>query len=209
MRAKIIFSLIICLLIVGSSFAEPRSHPQFEIEIANIDSTEHSYPGVIQGTTVSVPIIVNKATHKISGFDFCVEYDPRALMLLSIEPGSYLTGDYKTHFGYEIQLDSGIIIDTINSVQITGIWCSVGGNNSPPQYVNFDSGDTLAVMNFLVTTDLTLECQSLPIEFYFNDCTDNIVYSWPAEKVYYPRQVFSYDDSLIIDFENADRKSVV
>ncbi len=200
MRAKIIFSLIICLLMVSSSFAEQRSRPQFEIEIVSTDSTDPY--GVIQGTTVSVPIIVNKATHKISGFDFCIEYDPRALILLDVQPGSFLTQNNWEQFGYEFQLDSGIIVDTINPVQVVAIWGSIEKINFTTPPVNINSGDTLAVMKFYVSHDLTLECQSIPVKFYFNDCTDNIVYSWPAEKVYYPREVFSFDDSLIFDFNS-------
>ena len=153
MRAIFSYLLIVLLLAVTSSFANQGDPPQFEIEIVSTDST-HPY-GVIQGTTISVPIIVNKATHKISGFDFRIAYNPLALTLLTVEPGLFLEQNSWEQFDYEIWPVEVTVCDSAYGV--VSIHGSLNDDNNteiPP--ANINAGDTLAVMNFHISNDLTL-----------------------------------------------------
>ena len=200
MRAKFILILILLLFAVSSAFAGQRGHPQFEIEISSTDSTHPD--GVIQGTTISVPIIVSKATHKISGFDFVIDYNISALTLIDVQPGSYLEHNNWELLEYEFLPDTIIVVDTIcPAINIRGSISDDNNPISPP--ANIKTGDTLAIMNFHVTCDLTYECQTLPIEFFWGECRDNIIYSWPREKIFHASKLFNPDDSLIFDFVNA------
>jgi len=191
--------LILLLFMVSSTFAGQRSHPKFEIEIANIDSSEYTYKGVIPGTTISVPIIINKASRKITGFDFVIDYNTSALTLLDVHPGSYLEDNNWEQFEYEFLPDTFLIFDTLCPViNIRGSISEDGNSGHRPAGIN--DGDTLAIMSFYVSSDLTLECQSLPIEFFWGECRDNIIYSWPRGKVFHASKLFNPDDSLIFDF---------
>jgi len=197
MRTISFIFLFLLLLVASSAIAERRNHPQFEIEIASTDST-HPY-GVIMGTTIKVPIIVNKATHKISGFDFTIAYDQSVFNLLEVKPGSYLEQNSWEEFYHDFWLDN-IIIDG-SEYAVAYIHGAIGdsGPETPP--ANFKLGDTLAVLNFHISADFTLECTSNPISFIWGSCYSNKIYSWPDEKSYYSKDVISHNDSVITDYK--------
>jgi hypothetical protein len=47
-------------------------------------------------------------------------------------------------------------------------------------------------MNFLVSNDRTLECQYVPIRFFWIDCGDNSLSNWDGSQLYIAGRVFEY-----------------
>jgi hypothetical protein len=58
---------------------------------------------------------------------------------------------------------------------------------------------TLAYLRFLVSNDRTLECQYVPIRFFWVDCGDNTISNGDGSELYISGQVFDYDNDAPIN----------
>jgi hypothetical protein len=130
--------------------------------------------GTYQGAHEYVDITVNKGSEDMWGFDLLVAYDASALSFQSAQPGSiysacgweYFTYRYGANGNCSGGCPSGLL-------RVVGIAETNNGANHP---TCFDAtGETLAVLDFLVTDDRTFECQYVPIRFFWLDCGDNAV----------------------------------
>jgi hypothetical protein len=54
----------------------------------------------------------------------------------------------------------------------------------------------IAVLNFFVSTDLTLECMYLPIYFFWMDCADNTISSLEGDTLFLADEVWNYGCDL-------------
>jgi hypothetical protein len=144
----------------------------FFIEIGNnIDDCaylgQHSYVNVTQ---------VQGSEHNL-GFDFLIAYDNSALAFLGAFGNPDLfdpEGDYQwEYFTYRFVNNCGGSCPS-GLLEVVGIADQNDGMHSPvstllpPDFVLF-------TMDFLITNDYTLECNFVPISFFWKDCSDNSI----------------------------------
>jgi hypothetical protein len=162
---------------------------------------------VFQGQFWNVPIMLNKfdVAQGLGGFDLLIAYDASALSFQEAFPGDiyaecgweYFTYSYGATGNCSGSCPSGL-------VRVVGIAESNNGPNHPSGCA-FDYVETvpvsLAELRFLVSNDRTLECQYVPIRFFWYDCGDNTLSNHDGSELYLSDKVFDYvsDD----DFFNA------
>jgi hypothetical protein len=163
------------------------------------EDTDHK--GVIQGTTVSVPIRLRDDPswkgpydYHIGGFDFLVTYDASALTALSAEPGELTDTEFE-YFTYRFVDNCGGSCPT-GLIQVVGLREQNDGITNPN---HITAPGELALINFRVTSDLTFECQFVPIRFFWRDCGDNAMSDETGNILYVGLRVFDWDGSELTD----------
>jgi len=149
-----------------------------------IEKTE----GTLQGQFEKVDVILESINTDpvvggLGGFDLLIGYDNSALSLQSVDiltSGLYNTCKWE-YFTYRFGANgncgnacpSGL-------VRVVGLAESNNGAAHPicdPKYVP-TLPTVMFSMNFLVSNDRTLECQYVPIRFFWIDCGDNTLSNW-------------------------------
>jgi hypothetical protein len=134
--------------------------------------------GVIQalnGTQVTVPIIIHELDVPIGGFDLLFCYDQTGLAAIAVSAGSEL--DEWEYFTYRLGSRSncglGCPTGLIRIIAIADL------DNGPqhPSEPAFQPMGTIAELVFQVTEDRNFINQCLPIRFCWIDCGDNTVAS--------------------------------
>ena len=154
------------------------------IEVLNVEPYEvviEKTHNTIQGGHELVDVIVNKGSENITGFDMLIAYDASALSLVSALPGEiydacgweYFTYRYGPFGNCGSACPSGL-------VRVVGIAETNNGSNHPTCFM-MAQPFTLFTLDFLVTNDRTLECQYVPVRFYWMDCGDNTISYNPEE----------------------------
>jgi hypothetical protein len=153
-----------------------------------------------QGGHETVDITYEAGSEAIGGFDFLIAYDASALTFVGAVEGS-VYGDcgweYFTYrYGAEGNCSGGC---PSGLLRVVGIAETNNGNNHPSCF-HMSPGDTFAVLDFLVSDDRTLECQYIPIRFFWLDCGDNTISSQTGDSLFISRFVTDFD--LIGDISN-------
>ncbi|MCP4704000.1 MAG: T9SS type A sorting domain-containing protein [candidate division Zixibacteria bacterium] len=180
MRAKIIFSLLICLLVVSPLYADQQSLSNFEIEKTEnqpfsieIGRTEDA----MLGTHVLVPVTKVIGDAEIHGFDFIISYDRASLFFM----GAYGNSDiFEIPGEYEWEYFTYRFVDNCGGECPSGLLRIVAMGNTndgihEPVNVTLPYNTTLFTMDFMISNDYTLDCQFLPIDFFWRDCFDNSI----------------------------------
>lgn len=132
----------------------------------------------LQGHYALVNVTKTEGSNDMYGFDFLIAYDASALTAMGAIPGVLfdIPGDYEwEYFTYRFgpfgncgsACPSGMI-------SVTAIADQNDGPNHPLRF-DVDNGTVLFQLSFLVSNDRTLECQYVPIRFYWMGCTDNVI----------------------------------
>jgi hypothetical protein len=78
-------------------------------------------------------------------------------------------------------------------LRIVAIAETNNGDNHPDCFTNGPNiSNELAVINFLVTNDRTLECQYAPIRFIWYDCGDNVLSSVTGDTLFISRNIYDF-----------------
>ncbi len=167
-----------------------------------IEKTEKTMQGQFEKVDVILENINTDAVvGGLGGFDILIAYDNSAISLQSADiatSGLYGTCKWE-YFTYRFGADgncgnacpSGV-------VRVVGIAETNNGAAHPicdPKFVP-TLPTTMFSLNFLVSNDRTLECQYVPIRFFWIDCGDNTLSSWDGGQLYIAGRVF--------DFHNQD-----
>jgi hypothetical protein len=163
----------------------------FDINIRGYQVTIEKVHKVKQGrdTTVTISSFISD---KIGGFDFLIKYDPTALMVNTVLPGSFITGCKWEYFTYRHGANGNCGANACPSgmLRIVAIAETNNGDHHPICFV--PGVADLAVINFLVTNDRTFECQYIPIKFYWYDCGDNALSDKSGDTLLISRDVYDY-----------------
>ncbi|RKX21272.1 MAG: hypothetical protein DRP35_04695 [Candidatus Zixiibacteriota bacterium] len=147
----------------------------------------------IQGTHETVDITLEKGSEPLGGFDFLIAYDASALTFVGALEGELLTEcgwEYFTYrYGATGNCDGGCPSGMLRVVAIAE---TNNGANHPTCFALEDEY-TLAVLDFLVTDDRTLECQYVPVRFFWFDCGDNTISSMTGDSLFISRYVYDFD----------------
>jgi hypothetical protein len=161
---------------------------------------------VLQGQMTCVPITMEGHSFTMGGFDLLVWYDNSALTLSSIAQGQLLTDCKWEYFTYRLGpfgacgsgCPSGLvrviaIAETNNGASHPSCW-------GPPGSASYE----LAKLCFLVSNDRTLECQYVPIRFFWIDCGDNAVSTVVGDTEFVSNDIFDYSNPVSIADPSAD-----
>lgn len=154
--------------------------------------------GVIQGTTATVSIDMPDLGHPydpIGGYDFLIAYDASALTALNAAAGDLIDTEFE-YFTYRFVDNCGGGCPT-GLLQMVAMRESNDGitNTAPP----VTGPGELAKMNFRVTSDLTFECQFVPIRFFWRDCGDNTLSDETGNILFLGLHVYDFEGTEITD----------
>jgi hypothetical protein len=145
-----------------------------------------------KNTTVNVTLGTN---YPIGGFDLLFSYDPSVLSFNQAVAGSFLTEcgwEYFTYrYGTNGNCGSGCPTGYVHVVAMAE---TNNGANHPTCFTSYDPPrDSIAVqLSFFVSNDRTLNCQFVPIRFFWTDCGDNAMSTISGDSLLISRKVFDY-----------------
>jgi len=163
-----------------------------------IEKTEGTLQGQFEKVDVTLESInTDPVLGGLGGFDILIAYDNSAISLQSADiatSGLYTTckWEYFTYrFGANGNCSGGC---PSGLVRVVGLAESNNGAAHPicdPKYVP-TLPTVMFSLNFLVSNDRTLECQYVPIRFFWVDCGDNTLSNWDGSQLYIAGRVFDY-----------------
>jgi len=151
----------------------------------------------LQGHYADVLVSFGEATNDVGGFDLLIGYDASALSFTGAELAQDLVDCGWEYFTYRYNWNgncgngcpSGLL-------RIVGLAETNNGPSHPDDACLSDlAGKDIAILTFLVSNDRTLECQYLPIRFYWMDCADNTMSDLTGDTLYMARDIFNFDDN--------------
>ncbi len=155
---------------------------------------------VLQGMFENVDIILSKidAAEGLGGFDLLIAYDNSALSFQAATEGAIYTQCGWEYFTYRFGANGNCSGGCPSGlIRIVGIAETNNGANHPtctsPKYVGA-LPTTLAHLQFLVSNNRTLECQYVPIRFFWVECGDNSLSNASGSKLFVNCKVFDYDN---------------
>jgi hypothetical protein len=179
----------------------------FTVRVASLDLVIEKVHDQIQGQYTNVDIsFLNQGTNwPIAGYDFLIKYDASALSFQRATEGKFYTDCSWEYFTYRFGANGNCGAGACPSgvLRIIALSETTGGNlaNHPDCYTNDGVADPgpglttatqLATMVFLVSDDRTLECQYVPIRFFWYDCADNSLSNVQGDTLFMSHQVFDY-----------------
>jgi len=150
----------------------------------------------IQGQYADVNVTLG-TNYPVAGFDLLIQYDNSALTFQQALVGGFLTDCGWEYFTYRTGPfgNCGTGCPT-GLIKLVGIAETNNGANHPDCFSNIPPppglDSVIAVLRFLVSNDRTLECQFVPIKFYWLDCTDNAFSNIKGDSLLISRKVFDY-----------------
>jgi len=163
--------------------------PKFRVTIDKIHDQ-------LQGHYADVAITLDDSytNMNMGGYDFLIAYDASVLTFVEANPGMLLTNCGWEYFTYRYGY-AGNCGDACPSglMRIVALAETNNGPNHPTGYNNTDcQSNELAVLTFFVSNDRTFECMYVPINFYWMDCTDNVISSQFGDTLFLEDKVFHY-----------------
>jgi hypothetical protein len=166
--------------------------------------TGPSGKGVIQGQFADVEVGMPMTNFEwgMGGFNFLLAYDAAALSYHSATPGELYDSCAWEYFTYRYGAD-GNCGDACPSglVRIVGIAQANNGSSQPmcpyPENLPVYWAGTLslATLTFLVSNDRALECQFVPIRFYWASCGDNTLSSADGNLLFLHNLLYDYGET--------------
>ena len=155
---------------------------------------------VLQGhyTTASIYLDSNWTNpgELLGGFDFLIAYDPSALNFIKAEPGALIDSGAFEYFTYRMgpfgNCGSGCPSGMLRVVGMREY------NNGVTNPNHVHGPGELVILTFFVSDDRNLQCQFVPIQFYWLDCGDNIISDESGNLSYLGLKVFGFEGNEII-----------
>lgn len=148
---------------------------------------------VIQGQYQLVDIFLNGSGKELGGYDFLIAYDASALIATRILPGNLIETCGWEYFSYRFgpfgNCSNGCPTGLLRIVALAE---TNNGAYHPGCFLNGMVG-TLASIEFLISNDRTLECQFVPISFFWIDCADNSFASRHGDTMWVDRTIYDFE----------------
>ncbi len=167
--------------------------PKFRVTIEKVHNQ-------LQGHYAEVTINLDDSytSMNMGGYDFLIAYDP-GLTFISAEPGQLLTDCGWEYFTYRFGATGNCGDQCPGGVLRLVAMAETNNGNNHPTCFNSALETELAVLEFFVSNDRTLECQYLPVKFYWMDCTDNTISSQYGDTLFLDDRVFEFEGNEITD----------
>jgi len=148
----------------------------------------------LQGGFETVDVVLNymHPINGIGGFNILITYDNSALSLQEVLEGSiYANCDWE-YFTFRFGADGNCSGGCPSGlVRVIGIAETNNGASHPVPDCDA-TGMTLFSLKFLVSNDRTLECQYVPIRFFWIECGDNTISDETGNILYIASRVYDY-----------------
>ncbi|MBN4076093.1 T9SS type A sorting domain-containing protein [Gemmatimonas aurantiaca] len=165
----------------------PELRPEFSLTITEI-------PDGKQGSHQLFSIIYHGEPLELGGFDLLISFDGSVATLVTVQPGNLVKDNSWEYFGHR----AGPTQDNLRSVSVNAI--AELPDREHPTSVTVHSGDTLAQIDLIISTDRNIACQFIPVRWFWNRCSDNTLFAPDNNTVYAISQVFDYvgsDDNAV------------
>ncbi len=147
----------------------------------------------IQGQVEHVQIYLNGSGKQLGGYDLLIAYDASAVVPLSAAPGNAFEACGWEYFSYRLGANGNCgNACPSGALRITAIAETNNGAYHPSCFLDGQLG-SLADIQFLVSNDRTLECQYVPIRFFWLDCGDNGFADRSGDTLYVSREVYDFE----------------
>lgn len=183
-RTLVLCLLTIAIVCVQASFSTAANSP-YKIALASIN-------GQYQGSIALVDVTLSSAdtTRGLTGFDMTIAYDHSGLYFREVLPGTIITDCDWEYFSYEWGRNGDChgdcpegVVRIVGTANLSSCSSPIPGVGTLPK--------TLFTLKFLVTSDRTYECNTLPVSWYWMDCRDNILTSTNAGERIISQKVFN------------------
>ncbi len=150
---------------------------------------------VLQGTFVDIDIDLTKSEAPIGGYSLLITYNAAALTFQGATPGELLTDCGWEYFTYRYEDFADCEFGCPRGlVYLTAIAETNNGRNHPvadcvPQKAS------MATLSFLVSNDRTLECQYLPIRFFWVGCTNNSLTDQTGQDLFMAAAIYDHNEA--------------
>ncbi|MCB2230192.1 T9SS type A sorting domain-containing protein [bacterium] len=150
--------------------------------------------GALQGQFTTVDVTMLAADGPIGGFSFLMAYDASALSFSGANVDNspfYQDCDWE-YFTFRTGANGNCSGGCPSGlVSVTGIAETNDGPNHPTDLC--ETG-ILFSLEFLVSSDRNLECQYVPVRFFWVDCTDNTMSNWAGDTLIVSQAVYDYQN---------------
>lgn len=174
-----LLSMILGVVLSGCEHTQPTGggtgdSQAYEIQIETTHNT-------LQGMHVIVDVTLNGGYYRLTSFDLKIAFYVEALNFQAAIPGDLFTKCGWEYFNYQFTFeDSCHVMKPCGMIDLIAV---ADINLGRPQVSDPDCPEALMEegplnlfsLDFLVTNDRTYECAYLPIRFYWEDCSDNIM----------------------------------
>jgi len=125
------------------------------------------------GSAISIPVLKSAGSDPVYGFDFLIQFDAGALTLTGVNPGSVFDIPGANEWeSFNFSVDSaGSPVGLIHVVAVADL---ANGAHHPVDY-HLANDAVLFTLDFSLTDDTTYDCNWLPVQFYWTDCSDNML----------------------------------
>ncbi|NOY87803.1 MAG: T9SS type A sorting domain-containing protein [FCB group bacterium] len=159
---------------------------------------------VYQGQVDSVTIYMQDngfANYPMGGFDFLIKYDASALIFQYANEGQFLKDCNWEYFTYRYGPNGNCGAGACPSgfLRLVAIAETNNGDVHPTCFTNSDpsTSNQLAVLYFMVTSDLNFQCSYIPIQFYWYDCGDNTISSQDGNELFLSNHIYNFEDTTL------------
>jgi hypothetical protein len=195
---------IILILNCSSSTSSPNINYEWSLSIA--DLSDMSIPVALQGTDVDIPVYVEMTPDNavIDSFTVTIAHDYSALSFVQANPGVVLSGwddfEYSDNKYYSSERNT-----MLGLTKITARRMAVSGSPNQKAQGGNSIGQSenglveLFTLRFYISDNPDYACTNMPLEFFWLNCSDNIIYYKSGKSLAYSRSVFGFDVSNIED----------
>ncbi len=160
-----------------------------------IEKTHNSIQGQIQ----PVNIYLNGSGRNLGGYDLLLAYDASAISVANVTPGSLFQDCQWEYFTYRCGAEGNCGTGCPSGVvRIVALGDMNNGAYHPTCFFKNMYG-SLAQISFMVSNYRGLECQYVPVRFFWLDCGDNSFSSQSGDTLWISRDVYDFEGNSIAD----------
>jgi hypothetical protein len=190
---RIIFVACFVALVVmsgqESGTALANSQSPFEIQIEKAHN-------VMPGHLTTVDIKFNGGTYEMAGFDFLISFDEKVLSFVDADAGEFFNRCGWGLYSYRYNDVDGSMAN-VSTGYIRLIGSANAENADDPECFLPTAGETLVSMIFKMTAGCKHRCQSVPLRFYWNDCSDNTILLRSGNTLAMSRMVYDHNGTVL------------
>jgi hypothetical protein len=154
----------------------------------------------LQGHIETVNIYLNGSGKELGGFDFLIAYDAGAITPIAVAPGALFEACGWEYFTYRFNANGNCTGGCPSGLlRIVGMAETNNGAYHPGCFFDGMVG-IMASIDFLTSNDRTLECQFVPVSFFWLQCTDNTFSSKGGDTMWVSRSVYDFEFNSIQDY---------
>jgi hypothetical protein len=173
-------------------------------------SLEPDYPaecGALQGQYIDVDVVLSGTDRNqgIGGFNFLIAYDNSVLSFQSAAEGDIYALCNWEYFEYRYGADGNCTGGCPSGLlRVVGIAETNNGGAHPTCAADEPAGATsLATLTFLISNDRNLECQLVPMRFFWLECQDNTISNLAGTELYVNAKIYEFENPSPINAEAA------